>query len=80
MSRNMKKHEMRKTAQGAVRSEIRRQERNPLNLSSKEALVVLDDLCRAEPTLVASMWYAEASKNQIKLFEQEWKRENEAAF
>jgi len=74
----MKKHEMRKTAQGAVRSEVRQQKRNPRDLSSKEALVVMDDLCREEPTLVASVWYAEASENQIKLFEQEWRRDKKA--
>lgn len=76
----MKNQEMRKVAHGTIRSEIRRQKRDPSHLSSKDALVVLDDLCRAEPALVASMWYAKASENQIKLFKQEWKRENKTTF
>lgn len=70
----MNKSEMRHIAGGAVRSEARRTGRNPDELTTKEALQILDDLYRMEPALIAAMWYGEASDNQIKLFEREWRQ------
>ena len=70
----MRKQEMRKIALGAVRSQARRQGQNPASMSAADALAVLDDMYRMDPALIASMWYGEASENQLKLFEQEWRQ------
>lgn len=68
----MNKKEMRETAIGAARSQARRNGCRPENLSAKEALGVLDDIYRVDPQVVASIWYGNASDNQIKLFCREW--------
>jgi len=62
---------------GAARSEIRKHGDNPKDYGAGHALAVLDDIARAEPDLCASLWYLEASDNQIALFRREWKRAQE---
>lgn len=68
----MKQADKRKIALGAVRSEFRRQGRQPHFQMATSALAVLDDLLRSEPDLIASQWYDKASEAQIKLFIKEW--------
>jgi hypothetical protein len=68
----MKQADKRKIALGAVRSEFRRQGRQPQFQLATSALAVLDDLLRSEPDLIASQWYDKASEAQIKLFSKEW--------
>ena len=46
---------------------------SPQKQTAADALLVLDDLTRAHPDLVASHWYLDASKNQLVLFDREWK-------
>jgi hypothetical protein len=70
----MTKAEMRRLAIGAIRSEARRQGVAPESLSADAALRMLDDLYRIDPEIIASIWYGEASDNQITLFKQEWRR------
>jgi hypothetical protein len=57
----------------AARSEARRH--NWATLTADEALQVLDDLYRSEPELIASQWYAKASKTQLNLFVKEWDKQ-----
>ncbi len=71
----MTKAEQRRIALGAVRAHLRRLGINvdpfvPFN----DVLVVLDDLYRAEPELIASQWYASATDHQITLLRREWKQ------
>lgn len=70
MSQKMRRH----AAIRAVRSEIRRQGRQPHFYTPEQALRVLDDLLRAEPDLIASQWYDKATDNQVRLFMAEWVR------
>jgi hypothetical protein len=42
--------------------------------SAQVALVVLDELLTTDKDLVASIWYENASDNQIRLFKQEWNK------
>jgi len=56
-----------------VRSEIRNHGGSVKGVSADEALVILDDISRANPKLEAAYWYDLASDNQIKLFKREWK-------
>jgi len=71
----MNKTEQRRIALGAARVQLRR-----LGVSIdpfvpfKDVLAVLDDLHRAEPNLIASQWYAQASDHQIQLLRREWKQ------
>jgi len=71
----MTKAEQRRLALGAARVQLRRM---GVNLDPfvpfKCVLEVLDDLHRAEPELVASQWYAQASDHQIQLLRREWKQ------
>ncbi len=71
----MTKAEQRKIALGAVRVQLRRLgvSVDPL-VPFQDVLAVLDDLHRAEPELVASQWYANATDHQIKLLRREWKQ------
>lgn len=71
----MMKAEQRQIAQGAARSQLRRLQIDVQSASADDALTVLDDLYRSEPDLIASIWYAQASEHQIKLFCQEWKKQ-----
>jgi hypothetical protein len=66
--------EMRRVATGAVRSQLRRQGINPKTVDADSALRMLDDIYRVDPELIASLWYGEASNNQIKLFKKEWRQ------
>ena len=70
----MKKNEQRRVALGAVRSQMRRVGINPKTASSDSAYAVMDDLARSEPNLIASIWYLDASDNQVKLFIREWNK------
>lgn len=69
----IKKLSERSIAIGAIRSEARRQKRDPNLLSAGVALLMLDDLARSSPELVASQWYKAATDRQIRLFAREWK-------
>lgn len=60
-------------AKGAVRSESRKHGWG--KISPEDALLVLDDLNRTEPELLASQWYAKASETQIKKFKREREKE-----
>ena len=63
-----------KTAIGATRSEMRRHGRSPHQHDADEAVLVLDDLSRAEPNLLASIWYLNASDEQVKRFKTAWRK------
>ena len=65
----MNMQEKRSIALGAARSQLRR-----LGVSI-DYLVPFDDLYRAEPDLIASQWYANASEYQITLLRRDWKRQ-----
>jgi len=71
----MTKAEQRRIALGAARVQLRH---IGVNLDPfvpfKDVLAVLDDLHRAEPDLIASQWYAQASDHQIQLLRREWKQ------
>ncbi len=71
----MRQAEQRSIALGAVRSQLRRLHIDLATVSAEEALAVLDDLHRAEPDLLACIWYEQASDHQIRLFRREWKRQ-----
>jgi hypothetical protein len=68
----MNQQQKRQIAIRATRSQARRIGVDPAAIDGRGALVVLDDLARVEPDLVASEWYAAASDNQVKLFVREW--------
>lgn len=76
----MRMKEMRDIAMGAVRSELRRQGRDPKCLQEYAALNVLDDIARAEPKLIASRWYLNASDLQLRWFRLEWRNANAQGF
>ena len=69
----MKKAEMRQVAIRAIRSEARRTGREPETFDAETALTILDDMYRIDPEVIASLWYGQASDNQIKLFKKEWR-------
>ena len=71
----VRKAEQRQIALGAVRSQLCRMgiSIDPF-VPFLEVLKVLDDLNRAEPDLIASQWYAQASENQIRLLRRDWKQ------
>ena len=77
----MTKAEQRRLALGAARVQLRRM---GVNLDPfvpfKCVLEVLDDLHRAEPDLIASQWYAQASNHQIDLLRREWKQSVEPVY
>lgn len=68
----MNKAEQRRLALGAARVLLKH-----LGISIdpfvpfQDVLAVLDDLNRAEPELIASQWYAQASDHQIQLLRRE---------
>jgi hypothetical protein len=45
---------------------------DPETVSAQQAHAVLDDLCRAEPDLVASQWYRAADERQLSRFYTGW--------
>ncbi len=73
---NMK--EKRSIALGAAKSQLRH-----LGVSLErivpfdDVLCVLDDLYKAEPDLIASQWYANASEYQLTLLRRDWNRQFE---
>lgn len=70
----MNQNEMLDIALGAVRSQARRQGINPETLNADEAVKILDDLLRSDPTLIASMWYGEADDAAVNRFKAEWRK------
>ena len=64
----------------AVRSQLRRLgcEPHPA-LPFDEVLKILDELSRAEPELVASHWYQQASDHQISQLRREWSQQFRAS-
>lgn len=64
------KSQQRRYAIGAARVEMSRT--GKVSRDPNDALAVLDDLLRQDPGLEASIWYANATDNQIKLFRREW--------
>ncbi len=69
----MNKAQQREMAIRATRSQARKQGIEPVDMTSEDALAILDDIARSEPSLVVSHWYSEATDNQIALFKREWK-------
>ena len=66
----------RRTALGAVRSEMRSTgytNSEIIATSAQDALKVLDDIARTDSQLIASEWFINASDNQIALFSKEWR-------
>jgi hypothetical protein len=70
----MTQAEMRDIALGAIRSQARQMNIEPETMDADEALTVLDDIYRVDPDIIASVWYGEASDNQIKMFKREWRQ------
>jgi len=69
------KAEQRRIALGAARVQLRRMGVSiDLFVPFQDVLAVLDDLNRAEPDLIASQWYAQATDHQIQLLRREWKQ------
>ncbi len=64
----MNKTELRNIALGAARAQMRRMGIDPIGGAGDDALAVLDDLARTEPTLLASQWYISASDAEIRRF------------
>lgn len=63
--------EKRKIALGAARSQIRKL---GIDFTLNNAEVVLDEMARTKPSLIASQWWLTASDYQYKLFRREWNR------
>ena len=72
-SKKMTQKEQREIAAGAARSQLRKMGFELKNATADSAFATLDDMTRTEPNLIASKWYLNASENQFKLFESEWK-------
>ena len=66
------KAELRGLAIATARAQFRIMGLKAEDMTADDALTVLDDLLRDQPHLWASIWYDEASDNQIKLFKREW--------
>jgi len=72
----MNMQEKRSIALGAARSQLRHMGISiDRSVTFHDALCVLDDLNKAEPDLIASQWYANASECQITLLRRDWKRQ-----
>ena len=68
--------EKRSIALGAARSQLRRLGVSiDRSIPFDDVLCVLDDLYKAEPDLIASQWYANASDYQITLLRRDWNRQ-----
>ena len=73
--RTVTKAEQRRIALGAARVQLKRLGvRIDPFVPFQDVLAVLDDLNRAEPELLASKWYAQATDHQIRLLRREWKK------
>ena len=70
----MNKTTQREIAISAARSYLREQGIDPLTCDSLDALEALDDLERLDGETIAAQWYRDATPNQIKLFEREWRK------
>jgi hypothetical protein len=70
----MKLSEQRSIALGASRSKMRATGIDPKLATAQDALRILDDSYRIDPDTIAAQWYWNASGNQIKLFEREWRK------
>lgn len=69
------KAQQREIALSAVRGEIRSaQHRDPSKVSAQDALLILDDIARRDPDLIAAMWYLAASETQLRAFVRDWRR------
>lgn len=66
--------EQRKIAIRAARVQLYKNG-NPLTVKGAE--LVLDEMARTEPDLIASQWFINASQAQWNLFKKEWKKEIE---
>lgn len=66
--------ERRDIAIGATRAQMRNNGLTTKDMTLDRAERTLDELTRANPNLVASHFWLEASDNQYKLFCREWKR------
>ena len=69
----MNAKEKRQIAAGAARTELRRL---GSKMTIQNAEIVLDEMARREPNLVASQWWTNASDNQYKLWKREWRQKN----
>jgi len=67
----MNKTQARDTARRTARAEAKRL--GYADITAQDALTILDDIARSEPLLIASIWYRDASDNQIALFRREWR-------
>ena len=68
--------EKRSIALGAARSQLRHMGISlDRSVTFDDALCVLDDLYKAEPDLIASQWYANASEYQLTLLRRDWERQ-----
>ncbi len=61
-------------ALGAAKAQLRKMGVELAFVPFKDVLAVLDDLNRAEPELVASQWYTQASNHQRRLLRREWRQ------
>ncbi len=64
--------QQRDIAASATRSEMRKYDQDPMDVDGDYALMVLSDISRAEPDLIASIWYRNASPLAETLFIREW--------
>ena len=72
----MNMQEKRSIALGAARSQLRHMGISiDRSISLDNVLCVLDDLYKAEPDLIASQWYANASEYQFTLLRRDWNRQ-----
>ena len=69
----MKLKELRKIALGAARSYLREQGTDPAQVEAQAAMEALDDLYRIDQATLASIWYGQASDNQVREFRREWR-------
>jgi len=67
------KKEQREIATSAARAYLRRQGIDPMTTGPESGLAALGDLLRLDESTIAAQWYINATENQFKLFEQEWR-------
>ena len=68
----MKLAELRKIALRAARSYLRAQGADPARVDAQAAMAALDDLYRIDRATLASIWYGQASDNQVREFRLDW--------
>jgi len=71
----MKLAELREIAIRAARSYLRAQGTDPAQVNVDAALAALDDLYRIDQAMLASLWYGQASDNQMREFRREWREQ-----